>query len=239
MGITKRENKEQIFNSLNGKRYEELSTNFKEFVKYIYPQVCDTDLITCKMKSSTKIDFIITMNGVSKNIAVQSGNIVLVHKGRVLEFVSFLSSIKVSRNCIHSLLKYHYADGTCDGSSKIINSFGELLSVDYKKEIAIVEKEFKNKELLAKVIDYVLLREKSGAQVDYFYFGDSCRGTYASAERVKYNIVNEKNKYKHRFMRIGVMNYLPLTRNLIYTERGEIERHICILKLNLRRYIKK
>lgn len=239
MRIVKRKNKEQILRALHNMRYCDLSENFQKFVKYIFPNIKSNDLIICKKHSGSKIAFSIIVDGQSKNISVQSGDIVLVYKGRIKEFVTFLKSINVSKECIYSLLLYHYADGTYDGSAQESSSFGELLCVDYQKEIKIVEKEFRNKELLTKVIDFVLLREKSGLEIDYFYFGNACKGIFSSAEAVKKNIINEKNKYVHRFMRIGVMNFLPLNRNIIYTERGEWQRHFCVLKLNLKKYIKK
>ncbi len=231
--------KEQIVKELSNKRFCDLSSNFKSFVQYMYPTVEDDDLIICKRRNGSKIDFTICINNVNKNVSVKKGDIICVYKDRIINLILFLFSIKVSKDCILAMLYYHYADGTYDGSGVCVESFGQLLSFDYKEQIEIVNNEFKNKDLLARVVDYVLINERNGKKVDYFYFGDSRRGFYESAERVKYNIVNEENNYKHNYMRIGVMNFMPLKRELVYTDKSSYLKHFCILKINIKRYIKK
>ena len=231
--------KRQIFDSLNNKKYYELSDNFKKFVKYMYPRIRENDLILCQNKNGSKIDFTISVNNIYKNVSVKKGDTIFVYKDRILNFVLFLLSINVSKECILALLSYHYADGTYDGSGPFVNSFGQLLSIDYEKQIEIVEEEFKNKKLLAKVIDFILLCEKSGKKVDYFYFGDCRKGCFASADIVKNNILNEENNYKHKFMRIGVMNFLPLKREIVRFDKSDYLKHFCVLKLNFKRYMKK
>jgi hypothetical protein len=138
-----------------------------------------------------------------------------------------------------AMLYYHYGDGTIDGSGSSINSFSGLLCEDYKKEIEIVNNEFKNKELLGKVIDYLLINEKSGKMVDYFYYGDERSASYARSSIVRENIINEDNNYPHNYMRIGVMNFHPLKRNYSHLDSNLSYKHICVLKLNLGKYIKK
>ena len=156
-----------------------------------------------------------------------------------MNLILFLISINVSKECILALLYYHYADGTIDGSGEYIESFSGLLCDEYKNEIMTVNKEFENKELLAKVIDYVLINEKNGCKVDYFYFGDNRKGVYEKADIVQNNIVYANDKYQHKYMRIGVLNFHPLKRSVLFSDKINYQKHICILKLNLRRYIKK
>ena len=239
MYIKKKDYKDRIINSLNNKRYFELSQHFKGFISYIYPNIKDDDLIICNKKKGSKIDFQIEVNQVCKNVSVKNGDIIYVYKDRIMNLVLFLLSIKVSKECIMAMLYYHYGDGTIDGSGSSINSFSGLLCEDYKKEIEIVNNEFKNKELLGKVIDYLLINEKSGNKVDYFYYGDERSASYANSSIVRENIINEDNNYPHKFMRIGVMNFHPLKRSYSYLDSNLSYKHICVLKLNLGKYIKK
>ena len=53
------------------------------------------------------------------------------------------------------------------------------------------------------------------------------------------SIINEDNNYPHKFMRIGVMNFHPLKRSYSYLDSNLSYKHICVLKLNLGKYIKK
>lgn len=233
---TKISEKKLFVLSLNNKRFIDLSENFQSFIKYIDKDVKDEDVIYCKEYGGKKIDYIITIKNVNKNISFKSGKISCIHRERIQDFVIYLKSINVSQETILSILKYHYADGTFDGSG-IEKCYGELLKKEYKEQIDIVNKEFENKELLSKVIDYVLISEKRGKKVDYFYHGDCRKGVFASSKSVKDKMLSEKNNYPHDFMRIGVMNFMPLQRNHCYSENAEHQRSEYILKLNIKKYI--
>ena len=232
-------NKMSLINNLNNKNFIDLNENLRRFIFSMFPNIKEQDTILCREFLGSKINILITVNGFTKNISVRNGDIVCVYKGYICKLVLFLKSIHVSFACILSLLHYHYADGTYDGSGNSVKSFGHLLSVDYKNEISIVEKEFQDLNKLEKVLDYVLFNEKNGKRVDYFYFGDAKKGIFSSAIKVKHKILEEKNKYHHNFMRIGVMNFLPLKRNLLFVDRFDEMRHICLLRINLKKYVKK
>lgn len=229
---------EDMIKNLDNKKFVELNDNLQQFVKFIFPSIKNKDIISCNNKKKYgKIDFEIVVKNIKKSVCIKNGNIVCVYKDKILKFINFLLSIDISRECILSLLSYQYADGTYDGSGNEISSFGQLLSVDYEEEIKIVEKEFENKTKLEKVINFILVDDKNGQKVDYFYFGNAKNGIYATAETVKNNILFEKNSYKHNFMRIGIFNFLPLTRGNLNNRLRE--KHICLLRINLKKYIKK
>ena len=231
--------RERFAYALNNKVFEDLSCNFRKFVIEMYPNIQDSDLVTCKTYYGNKIDIILSVNGVSKNISLSRGNIVCIHRERLNQFLLFLMSINVSARSLTSLLYYHHGDRTGNINNPGVKCHGQLLALEFAEEISYVNEEFENKELLGKVIDYVLINERTGKMVDYFYHGDVRTGIFASAEEVKRNLLEEKNNFQHAFMRIGTMNFMPLHRNHYYSERGEREKNICILKLNLKKYIKK
>ena len=172
-------------------------------------------------------------------MSLSRGNIVCIHRERLNRFLLYLGSINVSSRSLTSLYYYHYGDRSGNINQLGVKCHGQLLAYEFAEEISYVNEEFKNKELLGKVIDYVLMKERTGKPVDYFYHGDVRTGIFASAEEVKRNLLEEKNNFQHAFMRIGTMNFLPLHRNHFYSERGERDKNICILKLNLKKYIKK
>ena len=232
-------NKISLISNLHNRAYGDINFNLKEFIKVMFPKIKDDSIIYCFETHSTKIDLTIVVNNIKKNISVKNGDIVCAYKDNILKFVSFLYSISVSSECVCALLKYHYADGTCDGSGQNAYSYGSLLSYDYRKEINIVEKEFSNLTKLEKVLDSILFYDNYGRSVDYFYFGNAKKGVYANATRVKKNILAESNNYHHNFMRIGVMNFLPLKRSLLSVDKFDKRRHICLLRINLKKYIKK
>ena len=232
-------NKMSFLNNLHNRKYADLNANLRKFIKAMFPKILDDSIIYCFETRSSKIDLIIEVNCVQKNISIKNGNIICVYKDNILKFISFLHSIFVSNECICALLKYHYADGTCDGSGQALYGYGSLLSLNFSGEIKIVEEEFSDLKKLEKVLDTVLFYDNYGRCVDYFYLGDAKQGIFANSRRIKKRILAESNHYHHNFMRIGVMNFLPLKRSLVSFDKCDSRRHICLLRINLKKYIKK
>ncbi len=232
-------NKMSLLNNLHNRKYADLNANLRKFIKAMFPKIKDDSIVYCFETYSSKIDLIIEVNSVQKNISIKNGDIVCVYKDNIFRFISFLHSISVSNKCIGALLRYHYADGTYDGSGQTTCDYGSLLSSNYRKEIKIVEEEFSDLKKLEKILDSVLFSDNYGRCVDYFYFGNAKKGIFANSKRVKKNILAESNNYHHDFMRIGVLNFLPLKRSLVSIDQSDRRRHICLLRINLKKYIKK
>lgn len=229
--------KDKILDNLHEKIFSELSGNFQGFIKKMYPNIKNQDKIYCKKINGRNIDFSINVNGYVKMISVKTGNTCSVYSARITELITFLSCINVSGEVLTAILDYHYADGTYDGSGTV-KSFGEQLKIDYKEQIELVNKEFQNKELLSKVIDFVLLDDKNNMRVDYFYYGNDKFGFYESSEDVKDKMINQKDNFKHNFMRIGPFNLLSLGRNVAFKEKS-YRKHYCCLRINnFYKYIK-
>lgn len=233
------EEKEKIINSLNNHRFEDLSSNFKRFIKYIYDDIKDDDLILCRGVNGRKVDCVISVNKVEKYISIKDGDIVCAYRDRVVSLILFLYSVGASKDCLLSILRYHYADGTYDGSGGYADSLGQLLKIDFEKEINIVNEEFKDQEKHGKVLEEFIFTEKSGRRVDYFYYGDSRCGIFAQTDELKYQILNNKDKYRHDFMRIGAFNFIALKRNQPFNYCMDYRKHYCVLKINLKKYIKR
>lgn len=230
--------KEEMIISLNCVKVKNLNANLKQFIEYIFPNIKENDFVKCENYNGNKIDLIIIFKNERKYISLLKEGLCCVYKDRVKKLVSFLWSIGVSTNAILAILAYHYADGTYDGSGENI-AFGELLSFIYKKEIEVVNNEFKNIEILLKLINHLLFLEKSGKSVDYFYVGDVRKGVFISQEELKFQILNHKDNYKHKFMRIGIFNFMPLKREVCNYNDSYDSKHQCILRINLMKYIKK
>jgi hypothetical protein len=225
--------KDKILDNLHEKIFSELSGNFQGFIKKMYPNIKNQDKIYCKKINGRNIDFSINVNGYVKMISVKTGNTCSVYSARITELITFLSCINVSGEVLTAILDYHYADGTYDGSGTV-KSFGEQLKIDYKEQIELVNKEFQNKELLSKVIDFVLLDDKNNMRVDYFYYGNVQIGYTLSSEKLKNNLLEDKNKYPHDFMRIGPFNFLPVNRKIKADDNT-----LCQLRINnLYKYFK-
>ena len=227
--------KNKFIEVLNEKKYCELNLNFKNMVKYMFPSVKNQDLILCQSNKGTKVDLIIKVNNIKKNLSVKSKDMICVYKGDVKRLISFMFSIGLSYNCISSLLSYQYSDYTTDGSGRTLNSFGLLLEDDFKNEIKIVREEF-NDFKINELIDFLLVKEKNGLCVDFFYFGNIKYGEIIETRELIKNILKRKDE-NNKFMKLGPFNFISLSRCDNYISNNQ-NKHKCILKINLFKYKK-
>ena len=227
--------KNKFVELLNEKKYCELNLNFKNMVKSMFPSIKNQDLILCDSNKGTKIDLIIQVNNIKKNLSVKSKNMICVYKGDVKRLISFMFSIGLSYNCVSSLLSYQYSDYTTDGSGRTLNSFGLLLEDDFKNEIKIVREEFDDLKI-TELTDFLLVKEKNGLCVDFFYFGNIKYGEIIKTRELIKNILKRKDE-NNKFMKLGPFNFISLSRCDNYISNNQ-NKHKCILKINLFKYKK-
>jgi hypothetical protein len=121
---------------LDNKVFSELSKNLKEMVKTIFPTVKNKDIIFCKLVNNINHNMTLTVNGVSKNISVKTGNTSLIFKDRMSALIGQLLTLKVSNTTLFSIIRYHKGYVNSDTKFK---SFGSMLKEDFKKEIECVK----------------------------------------------------------------------------------------------------
>ena len=227
--------KNKFIEVLNEKKYCELNLNFKNMVKGMFPSVKNQDLILCQSYNGVKVDLIIQVNNIKKNLSIKNKNTICVYKGDVKRLISFMFSIGLSYNCISSLLSYQYSDYTTDGSGRTLNSFGLLLEDDFKNEIKIVREEFDDFKI-CELIDFLLVREKNGLCVDFFYFGNIKYGEIIETSELIKNILKRKGE-NNKFMKLGPFNFISLSRCDNYISNNQ-NKYKCMLKINLSKYKK-
>lgn len=215
--------KKEFIEALDNKTFGKLSYNLKAFVKTIFPKIRNKDILLCKKYNGMNANLILKVNDCVKYIALKSGNTSVVFKDYIYNFMTKMSLLEVSNKTVISIYKYH--TGYVKNSD--ISSFGSLLKEDFKEEIEIVKTEFEKPILLSKLIDFVLINEKNGICIDYFYYGNVDIGFTISAQELKEKIINEKNNYPHDFMRLGPFNFLPVDRKIKASNNT-----LCQLRIN-------
>lgn len=233
MIINGRFNKREFIEVLNNALFMNLNNNLKQFIKYIFPNIHNNDLIKCRKSNYRKINVIVSVRNNKKNISIKSGSSSIVYKDNVFNFIMKLDSLNVSYLTLKSIISYHFADGTTNGSGSVF-SHGELLKLDYKNEIEVVKNEFKDKELLLNVINEFMIEDRLNLKVDYFYYGNVRKGYYISSSEFKERLLNYNDNYPHNFMMIGPFNFVSFNRD------NQNEKFICMLKINnILKFIKK
>ena len=217
----------KLANVLNGRCIRDLSTNLQRMLFVLFPESTTSDLITCKVKTSSKINLIIECNGKRKNVAILNKR--FSKRERIYDFLSFLKSIGISSGVVASILSYHYTFGNEEVS-------GDELAIVYKRQIKKVEDEFNDREKLRKVVEYIFIDDNTPYTIDYFYFGNERIGELFEREKFINMILEHRDNYIHKFMRIGMFNISPVSR---FVHRNDVLKNTCILRLNLDAIIKK
>lgn len=149
------QNETDLISVLSNKLYAELNDNLKKFISFLFPQVNNNDKI--KYYSGMigqKPDIIIEINNKRKNVSIKKGSGNSVHQEDIDLFMDFLTTLDISEETKIELLKYHWADGTTDGSGKIRVSSAKY-KAEQQKEIDLINNELNKKEPLTKFWDCI------------------------------------------------------------------------------------
>lgn len=184
--------------ALNNKKYCELSNNLKHFVKSLFgPQKDDVIVHASRTEISMKPDIFVEIDGVKKYVSLKTGEAKIVHEEQIKPFILFLRSLDISRKTQGIILKFHYGDGTKDGTgSKRLE--GLKVYEEYNDEIKYANEELnKNIDIVLKVVDRCIF---DGAHEEYIpaefiYHGDVEYGNVIDRHLVHEYVKN--TSFKH------------------------------------------
>ena len=122
---------------LNNKKVGELNILLRELIYSIYNNINDDMIIKAwRNHYKQKSDIIIKIGNAIKGISIKMGTRNSVHAEPINKFISFLRNNKIDEMVIEEYKKYHYADGTIDGSG-INRQSKEEYSKNHKKILII------------------------------------------------------------------------------------------------------
>lgn len=224
-------NEYSIVKSYNDKKVKELNSFQKEFIKELFSDLNDEDVIKAsKFTKTAKPDIYITCGKQIKFISIKSGKTDSVHFEKIKDFILFLRKHGVSKETQKTILLFHYGDGTLDGSGKIRKPFNELI-IDLKERIEKANLELNS----ALIIEQTFLRacikgnEYRSNSVDYFYYGDENYGVYISKEKLLSFILRKRN-YSYYSPHIGPMTIQPYLRDINYKSKNTFKRDYVQIK---------
>lgn len=166
------QNELEISKNLNNKYVRELNILYREFLEDLFEILHNDDLVKCNVDySMKKYDIIVSINDEKKYISLKKGIKNSVHVESITSFIHFLIDNKIDRKNIIEYLKYHYADGTTNGSG-----FNRISSNEYKKQhqdvIDAINKSLNKIDIVIKAINrFVLKGNVSDKEIDAILFG--------------------------------------------------------------------
>lgn len=148
----------------------------------------------------------------------------------ISEFIHFLIENNFKKEVIEKYLKFHYADGTTNGTGTKRMSASEYKD-HYQKNIDYLNKKLKNKEFINKCIERFILkgRIKNSREIDAVISGKVNDLLFITNKEVK-DLVNKYIDIKTTGLHIGPLFIQPHTRNLNYNEKYEKYRYCVQIK---------
>ena len=218
------DNEFEFVKYLNGKRVGELNPMFREVIDTIFYCINDDDVIKCwRNHYPQKSDIFIKIRNFIKGISIKMSSRNSVHIDCISEFIHFLIENEVPRDIIIKYLKYHYADGTTNGRSKI-----RISAEEYKKthqdHIDEINKYFNNEDLLIKAIDRFIIKGNNSK----YYINALVHGTindflWLTKDEIIRIILSKKDIYSSA-VHFGPLICQPKNRCLNYNPLYEKDR---------------
>ena len=221
------QNELEIKRELDNKTIKELNPMYRSFIEDLFSNINDSDLINCIIDDSNKKhDIIISIKNEKRYISIKKGIKNSVHVEGISSFIHFLIQNHVKRNVVIEYLKYHYADGSTNGTG-----INRLSAEEYKKEnqekIDMINAEINNKDLLIKVIDRFILKGNiSDKSIDAILFGVNDDFIWIKKEDIIKVILSKKDVYSTA-VHFGPLTIQPLDRCLNYNPKYD-KRRFCV-----------
>lgn len=220
----------ELEKSINNIKFCDLNDNLKSFVKFIFNDIKEDDILKCKRyKTFDKADIYIKLNNEVKNISVKSGTRISVHAEKIETFIEFLKDMHIRKGIIDFLLLYHYGDFTIDGKGNVRLPAKELKE-RYQKEIKLFNKYINHKNIIKKVIERCLFDGTSkNNMADYIYYGNIEGGLYASKQEI-INYFCSSKALEIESPHFSYLTYQNWNRNIVNNPKLEPHRYYCQFK---------
>ena len=219
-----------IVNYLNGRKIKDLNILHLEMIESLFTNILSDDIIiSWKNPFKQKTDLFIKINGETKRISVKSGIKNSVHVEPISEFIHFLIENNIEREYIISYLKYHYADGTTNGSG-LMRYSSEEYKKNHQNDIDLLNKRLNNKQLITKIIDRFILKGNNDTHsIDAIMYGSYDDFIYITKDEIIEIILNKINIYSTG-VHFSTLSCQPMNRCLNYNPKYEKNRFCVQIK---------
>lgn len=228
--LTGKDNEFEFVKYFNGKKISELNPKFRELVDKLYPFENENSIIkSWRNHYPQKTDIFIRINGVMKGISIKKGMKNSVHVDRITDFIHFLIDNEVDEDIVIEYLKYHYADGSINGTGK-----KRLSCEEYKTNnqlgIDSINKAFNDEKILRKAIEkFVIKGNNSDFYIDAMIYGTIDDFLWITKKEVINIILSKRNVYSTA-VHFGPLVCQPKNRCLNFNSKYEKDRFCVQLK---------
>lgn len=224
------QNEIQIKEYLSGKKIGELNLLFRNFIEDIYGISDENSIIKCNVDyNNKKFDLVLNIGGIIKRISVKKGIHNSVHVEGISSFIHFLIDSGVDREAVIEYLKYHYADGTTNGSGTHRISVEEYKQ-NHQKQIDFINEQINTPYILKRAVRrFVLQGKNSNQSIDAILYGTVNDFLWIKSEDIEEVVMRQINLYSTG-VHFGPLYCQPMTRCLNYNKLYEKKRFCVQIK---------
>lgn len=217
-------NEAEFSEYLNGKKIGELHPIFRDLFEYLYKKLDDGDIIHSKINFyKDKYDIIVRVRWRRKRISIKKGVKNSVHVENIKSFDNFLKENKIPRKIRKEYLRFHFADGSLNGTGKIRSSVSEYKK-KYANSIEKVNSYINKPEIVKKAIERFIIRGRDGFyDIDVLIFGVVDDFIWISSEGIR-NILLEKCDKHSSTIHFSDLTVQPMNRCLNRNPKYEDKR---------------
>lgn len=218
----------EFINSINNKKFKELSENLRRILNIIFPALSDNDLIVAEhCDPSGKPDVKISVNNESHYISLKTNTAKHIHSEELEKFIGKLEDFEISKTSIDTIKKFHFGDGTTDGSGINRMTYDELFPIminDIKN--ANEELNSYNEKVVKLVEKFVFIGNNASIpEADFIYHGSINFGVLCSRKQIVKHLRRRNYDYM-RNLHIGPLQFHPYARYANFKERNPYKRKI-------------
>lgn len=224
------ENEKEFVESIHNKKFNELNFNLQLFIEDLFGHIENEKIIKCyQNEEKKKFDICIKIDGKEKLVSIKKGIKNSIHTEPVSIFFNFLKTNHIPRNMFINLLKYHYADGTTNGTGKNRISVNEYKLL-HQNEINEINSFFNNELLLKKYIErFIIKGRNSNVGIDALLYGTPNDFLWIKTNDIYKILLKKKNIYSSS-IHFSSLTYQPLDRCLNNNPLYERRRFIIQIK---------
>lgn len=203
---------------------------FRDLIDKLFPEELETSMIkSWRNHYNQKTDVFIRVNGKMRGISIKKGMKNSIHVERISDFIHFLIQNGIAREVVIEYLKYHYADGTTNGSGDKRLAIDEYKK-NYQSNIDKINKALNNEKILKEAIDrFVIKGNNSKYSIDAIVYGEVDDFIWITKKDIKNIILLKKDLYSTA-VHFGPITCQPKNRCLNYNPKYEKDRFCVQLK---------
>lgn len=217
----------QFINSIDGKTYQELPDAIKNFISHSFNNVDLNSVFHAEhCDPQAKPDVMINYKGETHFVSLKTGKARILHAEQLSKFADKLDKAGIPPTYIETVKKFHYGDGTTDGSGTERLGYDRLFPKMYPEICTANLYLNDNINFIVDFVDTLMFKGNNPnlPVADFIYHGTMEKGVFTSRIQVLKYVRCKHSRFEYiRNLHIGPIHFTPYARYADKTNREDYE----------------